>query len=351
MTDLTLELQQQVKTASASGTSLEIIGGGSKSFYGREINATPLKLSAHTGIIDYQPSELVLTARSGTKLVEIEAELEKHGQCLPFEPPQFSSAATIGGAIASGLSGPVRPWGGAPRDAVLGVKILDGRGQILNFGGQVMKNVAGYDLSRLMAGAMGCLGVLLEVSVKVLPRSASDWTLGCEDEPDEIRTLLERLMLAGEPLTASYQNGNKLLIRLSCSEANYQRVKKAYPVLSDEALPGFWQQLRDHQLDYFKTAKPLWRLVTPQSTKLQLPDPMISEWAGGLHWLSTDLAADEVRGRVANLGGYADFFKGPNKDDRPFHPLPGANMALHRRLKVVFDPDGILNPGRMYPEF
>ncbi len=181
--DISEALEARVEAAIADRTPLAIIGGGSKQFMGRSIQAEDFDVGAHQGIVSHEPSELVVTVRAGTPLEILETALAERGQMLPFEPPRFGERATIGGTIACGISGPRRPYAGAARDFVLGVKLLNGRGEILRFGGQVMKNVAGYDISRLMTGAMGTLGALLEVSLKVLPTPAATQTVSFETAP------------------------------------------------------------------------------------------------------------------------------------------------------------------------
>jgi glycolate oxidase FAD binding subunit len=350
--DLTQELQQQVQAAAAGGNPLCIRGGDTKRFYGREPLGEPLEVAGHRGILSYEPSELVITARAGTPLDEIEQALAEQGQLLPFEPPHFGPGSTIGGAVASGLAGPRRPWGGAPRDLLLGVKLLDGRGQILKFGGQVMKNVAGYDLSRLMAGAMGCLGVLLEVSLKVLPSPAQERSLGLELAVEPALELMRRL--SGEPLpvTAACHLDGRLMLRLAASDALFEETRKrlgAEPMADQE---GFWQRLRDQALPFFESSGPLWRLSVPPATPpSSLAGASLTDWAGAQRWLLTDAPARQIRDYAEAAGGHAVLFRNGERSGAVFHPLEPGLSALHQRLKQVFDPHSLFNPGRMYADW
>ena len=215
--DLTDVLREQVREAGHAGTALRIRGHDSKAFYGEPVDGKPLDLSAHRGIVDYEPTELVLTARAGTPLAEIEALLAEKGQVLAFEAPRFDGRGTLGGAVASGLAGPRRPWGGAPRDLILGVCLLDGRGQVLRVGGQVMKNVAGYDVSRLMAGSLGTLGVLLEISLKVLPAPIETRTLLLELLREAALARLRELARQPCPLSGACHLDGRLYLRLGAA--------------------------------------------------------------------------------------------------------------------------------------
>jgi glycolate oxidase FAD binding subunit len=343
--------QQAIQTAIADHTPLQLIGGNSKKFYGREITGLPLHLAEYRGILSYEPSELMITARAGTPLQEIIATLANKNQCLAFEPPLFSETTTLGGIIACGFSGPARPYSGAARDFVLGVKCLNGKGEMLNFGGQVMKNVAGYDVSRLMVGALGTLGVLLEISCKVLP-------LPCETETirlpitseSEALAIILKYTHANLPITASCFEGEGVYLRLA--GANLSAVRKE--ITSDvylEPQPGqqFWQQLRDQQLDFFQTNQAIWRLSVPATTPpLKLAGKTLIEWGGALRWLRSELSAQEIREVVTAVGGHAILFRGGNRQGEIFHPLPLNLETLHQRLKAQFDPHNILNRNKMY---
>ena len=247
--DISEDLAQQVKVARAGPTPLRIVGGGTKRFYGRRTGGEVLSLAGHSGVVAYDPAELVITARAGSLLSEIDATLKDQGQFLAFESPSFGEATTLGGAVATGLGGPRRPWVGAVRDFVLGGRVLTGRGEILGFGGQVMKNVAGYDVSRLMAGSMGCLGVILEVSVKVLPLPQTEITLTLEADRDA--ALAKCIALARQPLPMSgaCHDGQLLRLRLSGGPA---AVGDARGEIGGEITEsGFWEELRHQRLDFF----------------------------------------------------------------------------------------------------
>lgn len=344
----------RVRQAIADGMSLRICGGGSKTFYGRHCDGAALDLSAHRGVIAYDPAELVITARAGTPLAEIESLLANNGQMLPFEPPHFSSSpqtgkrvATLGGMVAAGLSGPRRPWGGAVRDAVLGVKLLNGRGEVLRLGGQVMKNVAGYDLSRLMAGALGTLGVLLEVSLKVLPRPAEELTLAFELDAECAAARLRQWTRQPLPMSATLIHAGRLHLRLSGSA---QGVRAARQMLGGEPSDAaIWQDVREHTLPFFQSPRPLWRIsLPPAAPDLNLPGEQLSEWGGALRWLASDLTGEALRRRVTAAGGHATLFRHHDGRGEVFQPLAPPLFALHRRVKQALDPHGLFNPGRMY---
>jgi glycolate oxidase FAD binding subunit len=349
--DISAELQARMVAARRDKTPLKITGGGTKDFYGRHPTGRVFTVAGHRGVVEYEPTELVITVRGGTPLREVERLLAGRNQMLAFEPPHFGEGATLGGCVACALSGPRRPYVGAVRDFVLGVKCLSGAGDILSFGGRVMKNVAGYDVSRLMAGAMGTLGVLLEVSLKVLPRPAAD-TTRCYDLPaDQALDLMNRW--AGQPLPlsgASHHNG-RLIVRLSGSE---QGVAAAARKLGGEVLEDgaqWWQDLREHRLAYFSAAMPLWRVsLPPAAAPLGLPGEEFLDWGGAQRWLTGDVPAGRVRERAAVLGGHATLFRHGDRRGEVFQPLAPALMTLHRGVKHAFDPDNILNPGRLYSD-
>ncbi len=339
------ELIERVQRAIASRTPLCIQAGGGKAFYGRACRGEPLEVSGHRGDIRYEPSELVLTARAGTPLAEIEALLAANNQMLPFEPPHFSPHATLGGMVAAGLSGPRRPWGGSVRDAVLGVKLLNGRGEVLRLGGQVMKNVAGYDLSRLMVGALGTLGVLLEVSVKVLPRPAEEITLAFEMDATHAAACLIEWGRRPLPLSATLFHDGRLLVRLSGSAQGVRAARAAMG--GEETDHAIWAGAREQTLPFFQTGAPLWRVSLPAAAPA-LPGEGLSEWGGALRWIASDQPAATIRHQAAAVGGHATLFRGHDGHGEVFHPLPPALLALHRRVKQAFDPHGIFNPGRLY---
>ena len=309
-----------------------------------------LDLSGYHGIVDYEPTELVITVRGGTPLSEVEAALAAAGQLLAFEPPRYGGEGSIGGAMATGLSGPRRAYAGAARDFILGARVLDGNGSDLGFGGQVIKNVAGFDVSRLMVGAMGTLGVLLEVSLKTLPQPPATVTLRyAMREADAIRTMNE---WAGKPLPLSatcHAPGGLLTVRLSGAES---AVRAASAKLGGEQVSGaeaFWNGLRDQTADFFRIAKTLWRISLPATTPpLDFPYPQVIEWGGALRWIAGDPDAAHLRTQVAAVGGHATLYRAARKSVPVFQPLPPGIATLHKRLKNALDPQGIFNPGRLY---
>jgi glycolate oxidase FAD binding subunit len=344
-------LIEQLQTATADGTPLAIQGGGSKAFYGRACEAQPCLVGGHSGVIDYTPAELVISARAGTPLAELEAVLDQEGQMLAFEPPHFGTAATLGGTIACGLSGPRRPYTGAARDFVLGVRCLNGKGELLRLGGQVMKNVAGYDLSRLLTGSLGTLAVLLDIHLKVLPRPETEVTLQQTCSADE--AVLRCNRWAGQPLPLSgacYSDG-RLYLRLSGSDRGVAAAAATIGGDSCEDGPGFWKALREQQLPFFQDDTPLWRLSVPPATAgIDIEGQQLLDWGGAQRWLKSHAPGGQIRGALAATGGHATLYRNGDHSGAVFQPLPSGMLALHRRLKQSFDPAGILNPGRLYAE-
>ena len=343
-------LKARIKDAMAAKTPLAIHGGNTKAFYGGPIVGEPLDVLPYAGIIEYEPKELVLTVRAGTTLAEIEAVMDDAAQMLPFEPPHYADGSTIGGTVATGLSGPRRPYTGAVRDFVLGARIINGNGDDLRFGGRVIKNVAGYDVSRLMAGAMGTLGVLLDLSFKVLPKPVEDLTLRYEfDEAMAIRQFNE---WAGKPLpisAASWREGIAVL-RLSGASAGVRaaRLKLGGEVVSHEVALAFWRTLRDQRDAFFTSDEPLWRVSVPPTTRpLALMMPQWIEWGGGLRWHRGVAEIPVLRAKVAAVGGHVTLFRNGDKAVGVFNPLQPALVKIHRDLKAAFDPENILNRGRM----
>jgi len=351
--DMSKEIQQQVKQACSSKTPLNICGGNSKRFYGRESFGEKLDVSKHQGVTNYEPTELVITARAGTPLKELEQVLATENQMLAFEPPAFANSATLGGTIACNFSGPRRAFAGAARDFVLGSSIINGKAEHLHFGGEVMKNVAGYDVSRLMCGAMGTLGVLLDVSLKVLPKPEVETTLMYEMSSEN--SLKKVLLLAGQslPISATCFDDNTLRIRLSGTEAAVNSARQSLGGDTSAAGSDFWKQLKEHELDYFNTQHNLWRLsLAPNTPILNLKGKNLYEWNGAQRWLISEQDDEEnIRKEVLKQGGHAVCFRQHNKHKNVFQPLETDLLEIHRQLKIAFDPDSIFNPGRMYAEF
>ena len=346
------DLCKRVADAAAAKQPLRIRGGGTKDFYGETPRGSALDVAAYSGVVAYEPRELVLTVKAGTPLDEIDRVLAAERQMLPFEPPRFdrgSGRATIGGTVATGFSGPRRPYAGAARDFVLGARIVNGKGEDLSFGGRVIKNVAGYDVSRLMTGALGTLGVITELSFKVLPRPAAEATLAFE--LDQAAAIVEANRWAGQPLplSATAWEAGRLLVRISGAPPAVEaaRRKMGGEEVSDAA--RYWDDLREHRLAFFAGDAPLWRLSVPQSAPpLDLPQATLVEWGGGLRWIRGDAEAFAIRSSVERAGGHATLFRTAGARTQVFHPLAPALMKIHRRLKDAFDPAGILNPGRLY---
>ncbi|AJK45138.1 glycolate oxidase subunit GlcE [Burkholderia plantarii] len=357
--DIVAHWAERIRAAAADGRGLRIRGGGTKDWYGESLDGEILDTRAHHGIVSYDPAELVITARAGTPLAQIEAELAAHGQMLAFEPPAFGAAATFGGVIAAGLSGPRRASAGAARDFVLGVTLMNGRGSVLRFGGQVVKNVAGYDVSRLMAGSLGTLGLMLDLSVKVLPVPVAELTLKFDmSATDAVRKLNE---WSGHPfpVSASVWRFGTLVLRLSGAEA---AVKAAKATLGGEAVDAveaerFWAGVREQDDPYFNILAPghaLWRLSLPSITEpLHLPGSQMMEWGGAQRWWITDADAQTVRMSAKQAGGHATLYRAGSGYDRGagvFTPLAGPLAAMHRGLKAAFDPERVFNRGRLYPD-
>jgi glycolate oxidase FAD binding subunit len=347
--DLTPTFCEQVRQAYDQRKPIHIQGRNSKSFYGRAVKGDALLTAEHSGVISYEPSELVLRARTGTRLSDLEQLLDEQKQMLAFEPPHFGENDTLGGAIATGLSGPRRPFYGSARDFVLGTGVINGKGEALSFGGQVMKNVAGYDLSRFMCGALGTLGLITDVSVKVLPKPEVEYTLKQVCSQQEAIERFSQWHRKPLPISAACWHDEHLYIRLSGSEAG---TRQAQHQLGDnilEPLPEFWTGLRDHTQAFFAGRSPLWRLsVPPASPPLALQGDWLIDWGGAQRWLFSNDPAEHIRQLASDVGGHATLFRHNSDNYEVFHPLPAGLLALHRRLKAALDPHAVFNPGRMY---
>jgi glycolate oxidase FAD binding subunit len=347
------ELRERIRDAAARKAPLRLRGGGTKDFYGGALAGEVLDTRGHAGVVSYEPTELVVTARCGTPLAELEATLAARGQMLAFEPPHFGAGATLGGCVAAGLSGPRRAAAGAVRDFVLGARLLDGGARELAFGGQVMKNVAGYDVSRLLAGSLGVLGVILEVSLKVLPRPPEERTLRLA--LGEAQALEQLNRWAGEPLpiSASAWSGGSLCVRLSGAPSALRAAARRIggEALAADAAQRFWAGVREHTDAFFAGEAPLWRLSLPShAPRLELPGVQLIEWGGALRWLRTPADSATVREAAQRAGGHATLFRGGDKAQGVFAPLAPAVLRLHRDLKSAFDPAGIFNRGRLHAE-
>jgi glycolate oxidase FAD binding subunit len=353
-------LIEQVDHARSHQVPLDIRGGGTKAFYGGLPKGEPLDVSGLSGISSYEPTELVVTVRAGTRLSELEAALEEHGQCLPFEPPRFSPGGTVGGMAAAGLSGPARASVGTVRDHVLGVTMLNGRGEVLTFGGQVAKNVAGYDVSRLIVGSLGILGVICEVSLKVLPnyRAVTTRCFDC----DENRALEQLNIWRSRPLpmNASAWHDGRLHVRLAGAAAAVSAActKLGGAALAPDAATTWWLGLRDQTDDFFSLSEAnlasgecLWRLsVRATAGPIELPGRQLIEWHGAERWWRTAAVPGEVRAAAALAGGHATLIRGADKSSGVFTPVSDVLMRIHKGLKQAFDPMSVFNPGRLYAE-
>lgn len=347
------QFRDRIASASANGTALRIRGNGTKDWYGQELNGEVLDTTEFSGIVSYDPTELVITARAGTTLREIGKALAEKKQMLAFEPPRFDGLATIGGIVASGLSGPRRQAVGSVRDFVLGTVLMDGKGEVLNFGGQVMKNVAGYDVSRLLTGSLGTLGLMLEVSIKVLPRPFAQHSLQFSMSEEEA---LHQLNIWGGqplPLSASCWVNGQLYVRLSGAQA---AVDAAIAKMGGIELPqaeAFWDSVREQDHEFFHAVSAgLWRISVPTTAKpLLLPGEQMIEWGGAQRWLKTSADVATIRAAATAAGGHATLHRGGDKSVGVFQPLAPAVARIHRNLKNTFDPAGIFNPRRMYTDF
>ncbi len=346
--DIEDELAKQITAVAASGGAVEIVGGGSKQFYGEPVDALPIEVAAHSGIIDYDPAELVITLRAGCCLRDVEALLAKQRQMFAFEAPQFAPTATIGGMLACGLAGPRRGFAGSIRDYVLGAKMLDGRGETLQFGGRVIKNVAGFDLSRLLVGSLGTLGVILEASIRVVPMFAVESTLSFEHgSADAHVRWINELGSKPYPISAAAWCDGRSHLRLSGSEPG---VDHAIAELGGERETFDWAELREQNHTFFDPEQPLTRIsLPPASDAIARDKPQLIEWGGAQRWVSGEIDIVKLRERAAKFGGGVCAFRGHEPGVAVFQPLPAAMLKLQRSIKSSFDPAGIFNPGKIYP--
>ncbi len=353
-TDIADTLVEAVIGAAEARAPLCIVGGNSKQLLaGRHCDATPLQVGGHRGIVDYTPEELVITARAGTPIAEIESTLSAEGQTLASEPPRYDGAGTLGGTLACNLSGPARPWSGALRDAVLGLRLIDGRGQHLRFGGRVMKNVAGYDVSRLQAGALGTLGVITEVSLKVMPRSEFTTTLAFALPAAQAIDTMNRRAAVPSPLNGALWHAGRLFLRLSGAQSAVAQCAREWGGEPVSAQDAPWESLREMPEALFDQAQnqplPLYRLSVGSASSLgDLDERCIIDWCGALRWLPSEQALSSVHAIAAANGGHASLFRGGDRSGEVRAPLAPAQQGVQQRLKQAFDPGAIFNPGRLY---
>jgi glycolate oxidase FAD binding subunit len=347
-TDIEAELATQVAAVAATGGAVEILGSGSKRFYGEPVEALALEVAGHSGVIDYDPAELVITLRAGCRLGEVEALLTRNRQMFGFEPPHFGADATIGGMVASGLAGPRRAFSGSVRDFVLGAKILDGRGEVMQFGGRVIKNVAGFDVSRMFAGSLGTLGVILEVSIRVVPMYETEATLAFRhDSAEEHIRWINQLGSEPYPISASLWSGGTSQLRLSGSE---QGVRHARGQLGGDAIEPQWDGIREQGHEFFEPGQPLTRISLPSACDdISSQAPQMIEWGGAQRWLCGDVDAIALRQQVQPLGGSVCAFRGHSASVPVFQQPAPVLLKLQRGIKSSFDPAGIFNAGRLYP--
>lgn len=348
-TDIQLDWQQRITAHYRNEQPLHIIGGNTKSFYGRACQGETLNTTAHQGILEYEPSELVLQARTGTPLKLIEATLAEQNQMLAFEPPHFGEQATLGGCIATGLAGPRRPYTGSVRDYVLGATVINGKGELLKFGGKVMKNVAGYDVARLYTGSLGTLGLILDVAVKVLPQPEAESTIRFELNHAQAMQRMQQLAQQPLPLSAMAYDGAQLYLRMS---GTARAVQHAQTTLGGDVLAqndSFWRQVREQTHPFFQKSLPLWRLsLPPAAPAIPLSSPQWIDWGGAQRWLFSDADAHTIYQLAESLGGHATLFRGGDRQAEVLQPLTGKLKELHLNTKLAFDPHCIFNPGRMY---
>lgn len=344
------QFKERILAAGRDKQPLCVRGGGSKDWYGQEPVGEVLDTRAYQGIIAYDPTELVITVRAGTPLADVEKVLAEQNQTFAFEPPHFGPGATVGGMVACGLSGPRRAAVGAVRDFVLGAVLMDSKGEVLHFGGQVMKNVAGYDVSRLLTGSLGTLGLLLEVSLKVLPKPYAETSLRLQMTEEEA---IRRLNVWGGqplPISASAWCDGSLVLRLSGAKA---AITAAQQIIGGEEISGddFWLAMREQSNEFFTQSPTLWRLSVPSTAAPMALGEQLIEWGGAQRWLRSDASAAVIRDAAVKAGGHATLFRGGDKNIGVFQPLAPAVGKIHQNMKNAFDPDGIFNPGRMYTQY
>lgn len=344
--DISAELAAAVAAAHARGATLYIKGGDSKRHWlGRNCTADELDVTGHCGIVDYQPAELVVTARAGTRIRDLQRCLAAEGQTLACEPPELDGNATLGGTLATNLCGPARPWTGSIRDAVLGVRLINGEGKLLSFGGTVMKNVAGYDVSRLQAGALGVLGVLCDISLKVLPLPEKSLTLSYAQSADAAIAHMNQRAGEPAPLSGACWVGGVTQLRLSGAASAVEHIATRWGGDAGEA--DVWHDLRELRLPFFAGDAPLWRATVTPTASCADSDTLL-DWAGAQRWLRGAQQAEHLQRLSAEHAGHACLFRGGDRDGEVRAPLGAVQQQLQLRLKQAFDPAGVLNPGRLY---
>lgn len=348
MADAIASIQQAVRSAGESRTALAICGNGSKGFAGRTVTAEPLDVSANAGVVAYEPTELVITVRGGTTIADIETALFEHGQCLAAEPPRFDGNATIAGTLACNLSGPGRPWCGSIRDHVLGLRIVNGRGEHLRFGGKVMKNVAGYDVSRLQAGALGTLGIITEVTLRVQPMAQHTLTLRQQHSATDAVHIMNAWSGRNVPVSAASWYDGELTVRLSGEGSAIEAIAAKLGGDAVVDARAYWGSVRELAHPFFDGDKPLWRFSVRSNAAPNADDPGFINWGGAERWLRGDYDKAGLEAAAEAAHGEVCRFRGGERGDDVFHSRSPAQQRIHQRIKAAFDPYGVLNPGRLY---
>jgi glycolate dehydrogenase FAD-binding subunit len=344
-----ISIKEQVLDAIEQNTPIKIVGGNSKEFLGRSITGITLDMADYSGIISYEPTELYITVRAGTKLTDVKQILAEQGQMLAFEPPEINEYTTIGGVVATGMSGPRRPYTGSVRDFVLGVRCINGLAKDMRFGGQVMKNVAGYDLSRLLTGSFGTLAIIVEVTLKVIPIPEFELTAVQSLPVQNAIEMMHQLSTTAIPISAFCYEKENLYLRLSGNEKVIRDATKSLNFDEYESGEKFWNALRDYKSAVFKSDKPIWRLSVPSTSNIEFQDQeYVIDWGGAQYWFSSNRDRVEIFETARALGGSAYLFFNGHREGDVFQPLEDGLFKLHLGLKQAFDPHGILNPGKMY---
>ena len=343
MTDLTRQLTQQIQHAYATKTPLKIEAGNTKAYLGRDTSGEVVDMANHTGVISYSATELVIRARAGTKISHLNELLAKQQQRLPFEPPICGGEATIGGTVAANQSGPSRPWFGGVKDSLLGLGLINGYGEPMQFGGQVMKNVAGFDVTRLQCGAMGSLGLITDVSIKVLPEFKAGHTLTFEMTAEVALEAMLRWGNLSLPITGMSHLKGQLYVRLQGGESG---VASASEFLGGEHLEpkiadAFWQAAREGRLLQPQDNQTLWRWSGPSDAPIHLvSNTALINWAGSERWVLEANSNAPVDGLTQHQGG--------DRMAEVYGAVSAPQQALQQRIKYAFDPHGIFNAGRLY---
>jgi glycolate oxidase FAD binding subunit len=349
--------QARIKEAAARKAPLQWRGGGTKESMGEIVQGEVFDTRAYAGVVAYEPSELVITVRCGTPLAEVEKTMHEAGQMLAFEAPYAKFGATIGGAFTSGMSGPRRPYSGAVRDFVLGVEIIDGKGDYLRFGGQVMKNVAGFDVSRLQCGAWGTLGLVTQVSFKCLPLPKAQTTLRMEIPAAQFLSHCAKWASLPLPISGAAWSDGVARVRLSGAQA---AVKSATEKLGGERADddAWWADLRDQRLPFFTEAEGdvLARFSVKSTAPLTIltghDSPQLLDWSGAQRFVKIPVAQClTARAWAEANGGHAQLLNNGALGVQRFHPMQPALLAIHQRMKTTFDPYGIFNVGRLHADF